>query len=100
MSGAIRYGSKYKLLSFRVSQELEEEAGLRLEQESDLRSAGSVSFLHQSERGLHPQTEFVFDLRLPPEFRPENRDGEVEDWRLVPATQLISLLRSQVVTST
>jgi 8-oxo-dGTP pyrophosphatase MutT (NUDIX family) len=78
-------------------KELAEEAGLKLDQESDdLRSAGSVSFFHESERGLHPQTEFVFDLRLPPDFRPTNQDGEVEGWRLVPATQLLALLRSQV----
>jgi len=47
-----------------------------------LKSAGSVSFFHESERGIHPQTEFVFDLELPYEFQPSNNDGEVSGWEL------------------
>ena len=41
------------------------------------RPAGAVSFYYQSERGLFPQTEFVYDLELPPTFEPRNTDGEV-----------------------
>jgi hypothetical protein len=36
-----------------------------------------VSFFFESERGLFPNTEFVYDLELPLDFVPNNADGEV-----------------------
>ena len=41
------------------------------------------SFFFESDRGLFPNTEFVFDLELPLDFRPGNNDGEVDEFRLV-----------------
>ena len=46
------------------------------------------SFLYESERGIFPQTEFVFDLELPSEFTPKNNDGEVDEFALVPADEV------------
>lgn len=63
--------------------------------EVGLKHAGSVSFFHQTERGIHPNTEFVFDLELPEEFIPSNNDGEVSDFQLVPAEDLPSIISSQ-----
>lgn len=40
-------------------------------------SAGCVSFFFESERGLFPNTEYVYDLELPLDFIPFNSDGEV-----------------------
>nr|CAG4643973.1 EOG090X06MA [Lepidurus arcticus] len=54
-----------------------------------LKSVGSVSFYFESERGLFPNTEFVFDLELPPEFEPCNADGEVESFELVPVKEVM-----------
>ena len=48
-----------------------------------------VSFFFQSERGIFPQTEIVFDLELPKDFVPSNNDGEVDEFCLVPASQLV-----------
>ena len=47
------------------------------------------SIFFQSERGLFPNTEFVFDIELPSEFVPKNNDGEVDEFKLVPATELV-----------
>lgn len=44
------------------------------------------SFFYESERGLFPDTEFVFDLELPPDFVPCNQDNEVEKFELLTAT--------------
>jgi hypothetical protein len=44
-----------------------------------------VRFFFESERGLFPNTEFVFDLELPADFVPSNSDGEVETFELLPA---------------
>ncbi|KAJ8947743.1 hypothetical protein NQ318_018005 [Aromia moschata] len=57
-------------------------------------SAGCVSFFFESERGLFPNTEFVFDLELPLDFTPVNADGEVETFELLPAEQCIERILS------
>lgn len=44
-----------------------------------------LRFFYESERGLFPNTEFVFDLELPLDFIPKNNDGEVETFELLPA---------------
>ena len=59
-------------------KESQEEANVPEEIALRMKPAGSVSFFYdQGERGIHPQTEFVFDLELPHEFSPSNNDGEV-----------------------
>jgi len=73
-------------------KEAKEEANVPLELARQLQPAGSVSFFHQSERGIHPNTEFVFDLELPQNFQPLNNDGEVESWQLVPVDQVIDII--------
>lgn len=47
------------------------------------------SFYFESELGLFPNTEFVFDLELPLDFVPENADGEVEKFELLPAAECL-----------
>lgn len=46
-------------------------------------------FYFESERGLFPNTEFVFDLELPIDFTPQNADGEVETFELLPASECL-----------
>ena len=48
-----------------------------------------LSIFFQSERGLFPNTEFVFDVQLPKDFVPTNNDGEVDEFMLVPASELV-----------
>jgi hypothetical protein len=49
-------------------------------------------FFFESERGLFPNTEFVFDLELPANFVPSNSDGEVETFELLPAKVCVTLI--------
>lgn len=49
----------------------------------NLKPAGAVSFFYESNYGLFPNTEFVFDLELSEDFEPSNNDGEVEGFVLV-----------------
>ena len=76
-------------------KELEEEAGCLLHSPTSLVTCGAVSFFNKSEDGLHPQTEFVYDLRLPQDFKPVNQDGEVDDFVLVSPQQLLDLIQSE-----
>ena len=48
----------------------------------------SFRFFFESERGIFPQTEFVFDLELPIDFVPKNNDGEVDEFTLVKASEV------------
>ncbi|KAF4524921.1 hypothetical protein B566_EDAN013883 [Ephemera danica] len=57
-----------------------------------LRPAGSVSFFFESERGLFPNTEFVYDLELPLDFVPNNGDGEVESFQLMPVSEALDVI--------
>lgn len=77
-----------------VVKEALEEANLPSSLAKNIRPAGCVSFFFESERGIFPQTEFVFDLELPKEFVPQNNDGEVDEFILVPSSQVISRLCS------
>ena len=51
----------------------------------------SIRFFFESERGIFPHTEFVFDLELPIDFKPENNDGEVDEFTLVKATDVSTI---------
>ena len=78
-------------------KEGEEEAGLQAHQCQGIKPTGTISYLHQSERGIHPLTEFVFDLELPEDWLPANMDGEVDEWILCPVTKVFDILFSQVI---
>jgi len=58
-------------------KEAAEEANVPESLATEMRPAGSVSFLHLSKRGIHNNTLFIYDLELPESFEPTNNDGEV-----------------------
>ncbi|XP_055541525.1 uncharacterized protein LOC129727579 [Wyeomyia smithii] len=70
-------------------KEAAEEASIPPNLIKNLVSAGCVSFFFESERGIFPNTEFVFDLELPEDFEPDNSDGEVQNFRLLPAKECL-----------
>lgn len=58
-------------------KEAAEEASIPESLAEKIVAAGCVSFFFESERGLFPNTEYVYDLELPLDFIPNNADGEV-----------------------
>lgn len=66
-------------------KEAAEEASIPEHLTTDMRPAGAISLFFESERGLFPNTEYVFDLELPLDFVPFNADGEVQDFALLSA---------------
>ncbi|KAK7603704.1 hypothetical protein V9T40_003703 [Parthenolecanium corni] len=70
-------------------KEAEEEASIPSEFMLKLKPCGSVSFFFENEQGLFPNTEFVFDLELPSDFVPKNKDGEVEEFELFSAQDVL-----------
>lgn len=59
-------------------KEAAEEASVPEDLAQSMVSAGCVSFFFESDRGLFPNTEYVYDLELPLDFIPTNADGEVK----------------------
>ncbi|XP_058126206.1 uncharacterized protein LOC131287857 [Anopheles ziemanni] len=70
-------------------KEAAEEASIPGHLIKNLVSAGCVSFFFESERGIFPNTEFVYDLELPEDFVPDNSDGEVQNFQLLPAHECL-----------
>ncbi|XP_035795728.1 uncharacterized protein YJR142W-like isoform X2 [Anopheles albimanus] len=70
-------------------KEAAEEASIPDHLLKNLVSAGCVSFFFESERGIFPNTEFVYDLELPEDFVPDNSDGEVQNFQLLPVHECL-----------
>jgi len=66
-----------------MMKEAQEEASIPDHLLSRITPAGTVTFYYEDERGLLPETEFVFDIELPLDFEPANSDGEVEGFKLM-----------------
>ncbi|XP_052679663.1 uncharacterized protein LOC128160390 [Crassostrea angulata] len=81
-------------LGFRecAEKECQEEASVPEKYLKNLKSTGTVSYVHEDERGVHPEVEFIYDLKLPEDFEPINADGEVQEFKLYPVTQLQEMI--------
>lgn len=42
------------------------------------------SYTYFDDEGVFSEVQFVFDLELPPDFRPQIGDGEVQEFYLLP----------------
>ena len=76
-------------------KEAAEEANVPESLAMEMRPAGSVSFLHLSQRGIHNNTLFIYDLELPESFEPTNNDGEVSGWQLVSLDKVLPTISSE-----
>lgn len=78
-------------------KECAEEAGLPESLARRARPAGTVSFFGEwaGEKldGLHDGAIFCFDLEMPEDLVPRGTDGEVESFALLPAGEVLRLLR-------
>ena len=72
-----------------LAREADEEAGVPLALAKRAAPAGSVSYALDGPHGLKRSTLFVFDLAVPPDFTPVNRDGEVSDFALMPVEEVM-----------
>ncbi len=74
-----------------VVKECGEEAGVPPALAARARPAGAVSYCHETEDGLKPDVQFVFDLELPPDFAPYPADGEIDEFMLWPAEKVMAV---------
>ena len=66
-----------------AKKELEEEAGLEEDLAKNIKPVGAISYAYKGEEGVSVECQFVFDVKLPENFSPENKDGEVEQFYLM-----------------
>jgi hypothetical protein len=56
--------------------------------------AGVVSYRMETSLGIHDDVLFVYDLDVPADFVPHNRDGEFVDFSLMPASAVLDRIRA------
>jgi 8-oxo-dGTP pyrophosphatase MutT (NUDIX family) len=75
-------------------KECQEEAGIPAHIAERALPVGMVTLLIEAAEGLRVGQQFNFDLELPESFQPQNQDGEVAEFELIPVSELIHRLRS------
>jgi len=70
-----------------------EEAGIEAALSCSATRGGTIRILREVAEGVQSETILVHDLALPPDFRPRNQDGEVAEFRLAPAEEVLALVR-------
>ncbi|GLT71820.1 hypothetical protein SLA2020_438130 [Shorea laevis] len=74
-------------------KECEEEAGIPRSVANEAIPVGAVSYMDIDGYRYKRDVLFCYDLKLPESFRPENQDGEVDSFKLIPATHAANVIR-------
>ena len=72
-----------------LMKEAEEEASIPPDLAATAAPVGLVSYCCETEYGLKPDVLFLYDLELPSDFVPVNRDGEVAEFMLWPVERVL-----------
>lgn len=74
-------------------KECEEEAGVPAELARKAVPVGAVSYNRVAQRGFRRDVLYCYDLELPDGFLPQNTDGEVEEFMLLPLAEVAEIVR-------
>jgi 8-oxo-dGTP pyrophosphatase MutT (NUDIX family) len=74
-------------------KEAAEEAGIDRAMALGAIPVGALGYCMAGNRGLKPDTLFVYDLEVPADFTPRNTDGEISRFFLMEAADVLDLLR-------
>jgi 8-oxo-dGTP pyrophosphatase MutT (NUDIX family) len=77
-----------------LAKEADEEAAIPASLIGRAVPVGAITYLMENDIGIRDSVLFVYDLELPAEFVPQNRDGEVADFQLMPAEHVIERIRA------
>jgi len=80
-------------LAENLVKEAHEEAGIDADLIARAVPVGAVTYLAENEHGLKPDTLFLYDLELDPDFEPRNTDGEVEVFERWPLDRVAESVR-------
>ncbi|KAL5572706.1 hypothetical protein UlMin_022303 [Ulmus minor] len=76
-----------------IVKECEEEAGIPRSIASGATPVGAVSYMDIDGYGYKRDVLFCYDLKLPESFIPNNEDGEVESFKLIPVEHVANVIR-------
>jgi 8-oxo-dGTP pyrophosphatase MutT (NUDIX family) len=74
-------------------KEGEEEASIPTSLTRRAVPVGAVSYRMETELGIRDDVLFVYDLELPVDFAPQNQDGEIVRFELMPASAVVERIR-------
>jgi 8-oxo-dGTP pyrophosphatase MutT (NUDIX family) len=75
-------------------KEAEEEAAIPAGLIKHAVPVGAVSYRMETRLGIRDDVLFVYDLVTPPDFVPENRDGEIIHFELMQASEILERVRA------
>jgi 8-oxo-dGTP pyrophosphatase MutT (NUDIX family) len=75
-------------------KEADEEAAIPAGLTRSAVPVGAVSYRMETALGIRDDVLFVYDLELPPEFVPRNRDGEIVEFALMQADSVVERVRT------
>ena len=75
-----------------VIKEAREEAGVPPGLAVQAIPVGAITYTMENEIGLKPDIIFCWDLELPADFMPVNADGEIAEFRLLPAADVMEIV--------
>uniref|UniRef100_A0A8D2ZLL8 Nudix hydrolase domain-containing protein n=1 Tax=Scophthalmus maximus TaxID=52904 RepID=A0A8D2ZLL8_SCOMX len=73
-------------------KECQEEACIPAAIAEKARPVTTISYTYEDEEGVFAESQFVYDLELPLEFKPRVGDGEVQEFYLLPMDKVKELL--------
>lgn len=74
-------------------KEAAEEADMPAPLASQATCTGAITYCFENETGLKPDTMYCYDIALPRDFQPRNTDGEISDFMLWPAEEVVKSVR-------
>ncbi len=74
-------------------KEAEEEAGIPARLVAPAVPVGAVTYRMETELGIRDDVLFTYDLELPADFVPQNGDGEIVHFELMPAADVVDRVR-------
>ncbi|CAN6217300.1 unnamed protein product [Urochloa humidicola] len=90
VAGGLPYGISCKE---NIIKECEEEAGMPRSISTNATSVGAISYMDIEGFRYKRDVLFCYDLKLPADFVPNNEDGEVDSFRLIPVPHAANIVR-------
>ena len=81
-------------LAENLVKEAAEEAAIPSDLALQAVPVGALTYCMDGERGLKPDTLFVYDLELPVDFTPTNTDGEIASFTLMDVDEVAEIVRT------
>jgi len=75
-----------------LAKECHEEADIPQSLSARAVPTGAVTYALETPEGLKPDVQFVYELEVPRDFTPRNRDGEIQEFMLWPIERVMEVV--------